>query len=931
MILDWNEYCNTAIQAAAEGAVLLKNEHHALPLLPGSRVAVYGRIQNHYYKSGTGSGGLVNVSKVTGILDALLETPDVTVDSELMQLYRTWEENHPFDEGSGWGTEPFSQTEMPLSAETAAAAARRSPVAIAIIGRSAGEDKDNQDVPGAYRLSETEYEMLKTVRAAHPVLVVLLNTGSIMDMSWEDDIHPDGIVYVWQGGMTGGTGVCRMLTGKVSPSGKLPDTIAFSLQDYPSAKNFGGSTENIYTEDIYVGYRYFETFAPDRVRYPFGFGLSYTTFVLTPGLFQFLPEKQVLEFSVTVTNTGSCTGKETVQLYIQAPQGCLGKPAMVLAAFQKTGEIPPGGTQLIHFTVPFSRFASYDDSGVTGFPSALLLEPGTYTLSAGTSIRNTLAAGTFSLPETLVLEQLTQLAAPEKQFNRIKPSGNSAPYTVTYEPVPVNREPETVRRLAALPQEIPVTSNRGILLKDVARGSATMDDFIAQFSDDDLACIIRGEGMGSPKVTPGTAGAFGGVSDSLKKYGIPCGCCADGPSGMRLDSGVKAFSLPCGTLLAATFNTELVQDLFRFTGMEMGINKVDVLLGPGMNIHRHPLNGRNFEYFSEDPLLSGTMAAAQVRGMHSAGATGTLKHFCCNNQEFKRSEADAVVSERALREIYLKGYEIAVKEAGADAIMTMYGPVNGIWCAGRYDLNTAILRNEWGFKGIVMTDWWAMINDYGGAPAKTNFAAMTRAGNDLYMVCPDAARNDHGDNTLESLAAGTLYRSELQRNAANICSFLIKTRAFKRMTESAEEITVINRPEEDLSFLPEEVKYYTVGDSFELPLDAADTAKGSSIVLAFNTERQGAYEMELTGASDAGNLAQIPVTVFSQGIPAGMFTWNGTGGDWVTQKKKVCINMKYIIIRLYFAQNGLKLRNLKLTFVKDKSQINNPADYMQFN
>ena len=285
--------------------------------------------------------------------------------------------------------------------------------------------------------------------------------------------------------------------------------------------------------------------------------------------------------------------------------------------------------------------------------------------------------------------------------------------------------------------------------------------------------------MGSPRVTAGTASAFGGVADCLTDMGIPAACCSDGPSGMRLDCGTKAFSLPNGTMIASTFNAPLVEELFEYMGLEMAANKVDTLLGPGMNIHRNPLNGRNFEYFSEDPYLTGTMAAAELRGMQKSGVTGTVKHFCANNKEANRRFLDSVVSERAVREIYLKGFEIAVKDGNADSIMTTYGKLNGLWTASNFDLNTTILREEWGFDGIVMTDWWANLGRRGFKEDNKDFASMTIAQNDLYMVCADGGNND--DNTLAALESGELNRGEIQRNAANICHFLLHTNAMKQI------------------------------------------------------------------------------------------------------------------------------------------------------
>ena len=272
---------------------------------------------------------------------------------------------------------------------------------------------------------------------------------------------------------------------------------------------------------------------------------------------------------------------------------------------------------------------------------------------------------------------------------------------------------------------------------EVAEGKITLDEFMSQLSDDDLICMFRGEGMCSPKVTPGTAAAFGGLTPELQEFGIPASCCTDGPSGLRFDCGTKAFSMPNGTLLGCTFDLPLVEDLYEMAGREMRQNRVDALLGPGMNIHRNPLNGRNFEYISEDPYLTGWISAVQILGMEKSDVTGTIKHFCGNNQESKRHTVNAVVSERALREIYLKGYEIAVKEGGARSIMSTYGPVNGIWTAGNYDLLTTILRGEWNYDGFVMTDWWAMSNREGYEATRTTHAPMVSAGNDVFMVCND--------------------------------------------------------------------------------------------------------------------------------------------------------------------------------------------------
>ena len=419
--------------------------------------------------------------------------------------------------------------------------------------------------------------------------------------------------------------------------------------------------------------------------------------------------------------------------------------------------------------------------------------------------------------------------------------------------------------------------------------------------------------MNSPRVTAGTASAFGGVSPELEALGVPCGCCDDGPSGMRLDCGTKAFSLPNGTMMACTFNRTLLTELFALTGLEMIANKVDCLLGPGMNIHRHPLNGRNFEYFSEDPYLTGTIASAQLHGLHQSGVTGTIKHFCGNNQETNRHDVNGVISERALREIYLKGFEIAIKEGHADSVMTTYGPVNGVWTAGSFDLTTQILRNDWGFTGFTMTDWWANINRRGQAVDKSDFAAMAIAQNDVYMVCAIGAEND--DNILSSLENGTLQRSELQRNAANICRFLMNTQAMARMEGTETKIAIINRPADESDVDESSVKFYELDGNLTIDLEDICTNKGTNHSFGLDIKTMGRYKMTLTASSTQSEVAQIPVTLFSLGTAYGTFTWNGTNGLPVSYETELPLFSKYTNLRLFFAQGGLTMHSISFELI----------------
>lgn len=897
--LDWDKYLEASARAVSGGIVMLKNDG-ALPLKQGGTAAVFGRIQLHYYKSGTGSGGMVNVSKVIGITDGLLDA-GYKLDEQLLNAYREWDEQNPFDYGEGWGGEPWSQKEMPLTDELVSGAASRADAAIVIIGRTAGEEMDNKLEKGAFLLSDLEEDMLRRVTSAFDKTVVLLNTGGLIDMSFMDRYPVSAVMYVWQGGMVGGAGTAAVLTGEVSPSGKLPDTIAYEISDYPSDKFFGSGDMDCYGEDIYVGYRYFETFAKDRVRFPFGFGMSYTSFDITASDFKLDGDK--VTGSVNVKNTGSTPGREVVQIYCSAPQGKLGKPARVLCGFDKTRTLQPGESQTLSFEIPLESVASYDDSGVTGHKSAWILEQGGYVFYAGADVRSASEAYSLTLPETVVRQCKSALGSLTAFKRMVNSSGKPE-----FEDVPLTGE-AFPHDHAKLPAEIPQTGDRGIRLADVVNGKNTLEEFTAQLTDYDLSCIIRGEGMGSPKVTAGTAAAFGGVSDTLTALGIPCACCDDGPSGMRLDCGTKAFSLPNGTLLASTFDRPLMTELFTFMGLEMHTNQVDCLLGPGMNIHRHPLNGRNFEYFSEDPYLTGEMASAELAGLHSTGAEGTIKHFCGNNRETRRHFLDSVISERALREIYLRGFENAVKKGGAKSVMTTYGQVNGVWTAGNYDLVTGILRDDWGFDGFTMTDWWANINRRGKAPDKSDFAAMAMAQNDVYMVTADGAACN--DNTLDSLKSGELTRGELQRNAMNILRFLTTTHAMKRVMGCDDETEIINRPADAGDVDSTDIEFHDIDEDLTLDLTGITTEKGSSYAFGLNVSKPGVYKVTLTASSTLSELAQTSVSIFALGSPCGMFTFNGTGGAPVSQTKDVKCLSNFMPIRLYFGGSGLKTQSIR--------------------
>lgn len=911
-VLEWKQYENIARQAVTEGAVLLRNENKVLPVGMNCKVALWGRMQNHYYKSGTGSGGLVNVDHVVDIPEGLEASGKVTLNAKLRAFYEEWEKSHPVVEGIGWGQEPWSQEEAEVSEEFVKEIASESDVAVVVIARTAGEDRDNRNMPGAYCLTDIEMDLLSKVRKAFDKVVVILNVGNIMDFTFVDEINPDAVLLAWQGGIMGGHGIADLITGKVCPSGRLSDTVAKQIEDYPSHENFGEGLQDVYCEDIYVGYRYFATFAQDKVRYPFGFGLSYTEFELTDITTDYTTEDVCV--AATVVNKGQAAGKEVVQVYVSPAPGKLGRPARELVGFAKTDIIEPGKSERVEIQIPYAALATFDDSGATGFAHCEVLEAGVYEFYIGANVRDCVKAGTLEIEETEMIKECKNILMPVQAFDRMRPVTEEGITIMVKEAVPLASEPMRERRLANLPEALEVTGDKGYTLEDVADGKVTMEAFTAQLDAEELACLMRGEGMGSPRVTPGTAAAFAGVSEKLCAYKVPSVCCSDGPSGMRLDCGRKAFSLPNGTLLACTFNEALNEELFALLGLEMTSNEVDVLLGPGINIHRHPLNGRNFEYFSEDPLVTGKMAAAQLRGLHASGVTGAIKHFCANNREYLRREMDSVVSARALREIYLKGFRIATEEGNADAIMTTYGALNGVWTAGHYDLNTALLRDEWGFEGFVMTDWWAMVNEEGKEPSLNDFASVVRSQNDVYMVCPDASVNSSDDNILAELESGELTLGELQRSAMNVLKFSMKTPAFARVRGTLDDVEVIDGPKQEIEDF-DSVEYYVLGEEYEVDLSDLDSSKGQSFVFAVDVEAGTEYEVEYTAKSDLGELAQLPVTLFYSGFPLQTFAFQGSGGKPVSVKRKLQFRHRYAVYRLYFPQNGLQMLSMKFRLI----------------
>ncbi|MEY8316938.1 glycoside hydrolase family 3 C-terminal domain-containing protein [Oscillospiraceae bacterium 50-58] len=776
------EHIALSRQAAREGAVLLKNNGNLLPLAPDARVALFGKGSFDYVKGGGGSGD-VTVAYVKNLHDGLKEE-GISLYEPLPDFYRDYVEKR-YEAGDVPGL--MAEPELPQSLVDAARG--DADVAVIVLSRFSGEGWDREpvfyqepDYPwpdelnmprkakavfprGDYYLTEEERAMVNQVCAAFDKVAVVLNVGGVVDVSWfcEDD-RISSALLAWQGGMEGGGAMAALLTGKANPCGKLPDTFARDLSDYPSTARFHDSPHYVeYSEDIYVGYRYFETLpgAAERVCYPFGYGLSYTSFALeTAGTGA---ENGRIRVDVQVTNTGSCPGKEVVQLYYSAPWGLLQKPRRCLAAFQKTKLLEPGESETVELSFAIADMASFDDLGKVA-PSAWVLEKGRYALYMGTSVRDARELDwAWEQKETEVIRPCGDVLAPSHLAERLLADGS-------YEKLPaalaVDTNANLFQPLTAAQSEAvaPAAPGRGRWmltqpfaegvqpLSAVSEGKLTLEEFMAQLSDDDLIHLLGGQ------LNVGVSNTFG--LGNLPEYGVPNLTTADGPAGLRIqpEVGICTTAWPCATLLAAAWDPELTARVGAAAAAEVKENNISVWLAPAVNIHRSPLCGRNFEYYSEDPLLTGRLAGAMVRGIQSQHIAATVKHFACNNKETNRKYSDSRLSQRALREIYLRAFEIIVREEQPWAIMSSYNVVNGRRASESRELLTSILRDEWGYTGLVMSDWWTRGEQY----------KELLAGNDLKMA------NGYPERVEEAMKLGAVNRSDLKICAKRVLELILR-------------------------------------------------------------------------------------------------------------------------------------------------------------
>ena len=871
-----------------EGVILLEHDG-TLPFSAEDRVAIFGRAQAEYIKSGSGSAGRVQCPYILNFKDELKKR--VCIDETVSAYFEHYIQNNPYDRANDWNF-PASQKQPFLEESFVRGAAERNDKAVFVIGRICGESYDCELQKGNWFLSDEEEQSISLIRRYFKKFAVIVNTGNLIDFQWIKKYNIGTVVLAWQGGQDGAGGTVDALMGDIPPSGRLTDTIADDIAAFPFLEEFGNETQNIHKEDIYVGYRYFETFARERVLYPFGYGLNYTEFRQI--VKRASKRGNTIRLCVDVENIGAYDGKDVVQVYCSAPQGVLGKPARVLVGYKKTRLLHPGERESVCFSLNIADMASYDDNGKSGFIYSYVLEKGRYGLFVGENVRAAQLAFSFELAETICVNVLSQAMAPCVSFQRLTTKDGKTP---CFEDVPLRGYDLAERILENLPSAKKITGECGYSFTDAVEGKVAMEDFVAQFDAKTLCMLLRGEGMSSPKASvPGSASCIGGVTSAWRKADVPIVTTCDGPSGLRMECGAQATCIPCGTMLASTWNETCVKTVFSVVAEEMKKYGVDLLLAPALNIHRNPLCGRNFEYFSEDPLLAGSFASAVAEALYKNDVFGTVKHFAANCQEKARGRENEVMSERCAREIYLKGFEIAVRNGFVRSVMTSYNRINGISSSSNYDLNTVLLRNEWGFDGFVMTDWWACADDLqSGTFRKQNVAAMVKAQNDVFMVVADAERAD--DDLEAAFASGYLTLGELQRSAINVLRFIAGTRAYKERAGLAVET-------EEYS----ELVWQTRMSNEKVPA-VVGYHDYLGITVQVRLMREGMYQMEVEYSAAEDELVQITERVAVDQVFSVTQVLGGTCGKTEISRFSVYLrknselffdgNVKYGVIRIY--------------------------------
>ena len=784
------EKMNFARRAAADGMVLLKNDNNALPIGKDNEIALFGIASYKCFRLGWGSGDMM-AQRQSQINEALIEV-GYKLNAEINAINEKWVEEHSSEYATlnrNWDEWTFRLNEILVDEKSIENASKTTKIAIVTLGRCSGEAADLKNEEGFHKLHSEEINLIKNVSKYFEKTILLLNVCGPLDLCAIDDCDVDAIVDASLGGEMFGYAVADIVSGAVTPSGKLSTTWAYKYEDYPTGEGID-TLEVPYNEGIYVGYRYFDTFNITP-RYPFGFGLSYTSF--SNEALEVSIDGQVVDITVKVTNTGNYVGREIIQCYLSAPEKKLEKAYQELCAYAKTDELKPGESCELLLSFDITDMASYDEES-----ASFILEDGKYYVRVGNSSRNTKVVASIDVAKTVVCAVAKNRLSVKKELNLLSSKG-IASYTYDKE-----AEEKSTAKVLTFDCESVETIVYGVTennppklfkrkddkiykLDNVVNGEITVEEFVAQFSDDELSKMLNGviyEGSNANanvgSMSTKVRGAAGEMWSS-EKYGIPVNACADGPAGVRLsifgtpvssdsDLAKAVVSYPSGTCVANSWDLESARRLGECVCDDLILTDIEGWLAPGINIHRNPLNGRNFEYLSEDPLIAGKIAAYVTIGVQydeNADLTGkytTVKHFACNNIEYERGVSDSQVTERALREIYLKGFKIAVEESQPLAIMTAYNRINGEFASNSYELLTGILRGEWEYEGMVMTDWNTC-----AVPVK-----HISAGNDLIMP------GCHRQKILDGLANGDLKREEAQLCAKRLIELIIKSNYKKK-------------------------------------------------------------------------------------------------------------------------------------------------------
>ncbi|MDO4448492.1 MAG: glycoside hydrolase family 3 protein [Lachnospiraceae bacterium] len=726
-----------ALQAAEEGIVLLRNENHVLPLEQGEILNFFGQGLSEFRVSAVGAGK-INPRYTCGLREAITRSVEYQLNQQLDDYYSN-------------GTDHLPTNELLEDAK------KKSRKAFMVISRASGENYDNSSAKGEYRLTEEEENLLGCLRKNFESVIVILNVGYPIETTFIERYNVDAVVYNGFGGMFAGQALLNVLSGRVNPSGKLPDTWSLNYNDIPAAKNFYDCVDGkarigandgeiwvntVYEEDIYVGYRYFETFGK-KVGFPFGFGLSYTDFLLET--IKAEERKKEIQIEICVKNIGSVAGKETVQAYVTKPQTRIEKAKKELVAFEKTKNLKVGESQMIKLTIPKKHLTSYDEKS-----AAYLLEKGEYLFWIGNCLTKLECVLKYQHKENTIVKQVKNRMVPTDRIRKLSqknmefPTGEASGI--------VEKRTGFTHRNDTYPckkfEKVEQGKNARITFEDVKKNQDLLKRFVEQMDTDVLAriAVCAKDGWGMDGI--GEAGRI----YRPEGYKLPEFIVADGNSGVNLRK--KNIGMPSGVTICASFNQDLAEQIGKVIGEEAKELGIDLILAPALNIHRNPLNGRQPEYFSEDPFLAGKMAGYYCRGLESTGVGGCYKHLIANNAETSRKRNQSILSERAIREIYFKAFEYALEIHQPVSVMTAYNAVNGVFTSEDADLIQGLLRAECGFEGFVMTDW----ESYSSA----DIVEMQIAGNT--WITPGSEDDTFTKPIVDAVASGRLAENRLREN-----------------------------------------------------------------------------------------------------------------------------------------------------------------------